>query len=812
MGKWIAVNEERSPYAGRWVALVRGRVVAQGGTPEQALRASQFSRNKERPQIVFMTLPFSLPPLLDKVKAALPPEQDIYLVGGAVRDLLLSRPSPDLDFALPAGGISIARKLANALKADFVALDDERDTGRVVVANDDGSRVFLDFAAYRGVNLEEDLSARDFTINAIAYNLRDGTMIDPTDGVRDIRAKVIRACSPAAFSDDPVRILRAVRQAAAFGFTIDKSSREWMKQAAGQVDSVSAERLRDEIFKMLGGPKSNASIRALEMLGVLTHLMPELLKMKGVEQSAPHVYDVWAHTLAVLDYLDQVIRGLRMGYDAEKTNDMYTGLLGLRLGRYREQIAQYFSEPLNIDRPHRSLLFFAALYHDVCKPETKTIDDAGRIRFFDHDVKGAEVVAARARAFNLSNNEIERLGSIVRHHMRFHNFANRLEHEKQTPSRRAIYRFFRDSDGAGIDLILFALADLRGTYASDLTIETWTAYLDVARILLENYWEKPEEIIAPPRLVDGRDLMKELNLQPGRVIGHLLEAIREHQAAGRVETREQALAFAREEFKKGVLVKQMKMKKINVNGIELAYVRRGAGKPMLLVHGFPLDHSIWDAVAAELEGDFDLIIPDLRGFGQSAIVEGTYQMSDLADDLAALLTDLKIEQTSIVGHSMGGYVALAFAKKYPERVSGLALVASQAGADEPGHKEGRYKTAQAVSEKGVGVVVEAMTTKLSSDAGVQNILRATMEKQNPAAVSAALKAMAEREDMKAVLPSFIFPIVLSHGDADALIPIDRAREIKELVGDAVLIGLPGAGHMPMMEFPQETADTLKLLK
>lgn len=544
-------SQAHSSYAGRWVALVRGRVVAQGGTPEQALRASQSSRHKEKPEIVFMPVPFLLPPLIDKIKDALPADQEIYLVGGAVRDLLTSRLSPDFDFALPSNGISIARKVANALDADFMPLDDERDTGRVVLTQADGTHTFIDFAAYRGTNLDEDLRARDFTINAMAFNLRDHTIIDPLDGANDIRARVIRACSPISFSDDPVRILRAVRQAAAFGFHIEKNTRELMKQSAGQIGHISAERLRDEIFKILNSPKANVSIRALEILGVLSHLMPELLAMKDVDQSPPHVYDVWAHTLAVLDHLDQIISGLRVGYDAEKTNDMFTGLLGLRLGRYREQIAQHFARSLNADRSHRSLLFFAALYHDVCKPETKTIDESGRMRFFDHDLKGAELAAQRARAFNLSNDEVDRLHDIIAYHMRIHLFASRMESDKKTPSRKAIYRFFRDSGKAGIDLILLGLADLRATRATELTIETWTAYLDVARILLENYWERPEEVVAPPRLLNGHDLIKELNLKPGPAVGQLLEAIRENQAAGKIENREQALSFAREEMTKG---------------------------------------------------------------------------------------------------------------------------------------------------------------------------------------------------------------------------------------------------------------------
>lgn len=529
------------------MARVRGKVVAQGDTPEQALHASQQSRHKERPEIVFM---FSLPPLIKRVMDILPTDQEIYLVGGAVRDLLLSRPSLDLDFALPANGISLARTVANALQADSLPLDDARDTGRVIFTDETGTRVFLDFAVYRGADLIEDLRSRDFTINAIAYNLRDETIVDPTGGSKDLRAKTIRACSLTSLSDDPVRILRAIRQAAAFDFHIEKNTRELMKQSADQLGRISPERLRDEVFKILKGPKPDACMRALEMLGVFPYLMPELVAMKSVEQSEPHVYDVWTHTLAVLDHLDQIILALRVGYDAEKTNDMFTGLLGLRLGRYREQIANHFFESLNVDRSLRSLLFFAALYHDVSKPETKTVEESGRIRFFDHDVKGAEVAAERLRSFHVSNEEVERVQLIIKNHMRIHFFTERFEKEKQTPSRKAIYRFFRDSGKAGIDLVLLGLADLRATHAHALTIETWSVYLDIARILLESYFEKPEEIISPPRLLDGSLLMKELSLKPGPIVGQLLESIRENQAAGKIETREQALAFAREELAK----------------------------------------------------------------------------------------------------------------------------------------------------------------------------------------------------------------------------------------------------------------------
>jgi hypothetical protein len=160
------------------------------------------------------------------------------------------------------------------------------------------------------------------------------------------------------------------------------------------------------------------------------------------------------------------------------------------------------------------------------------------------------MAAERARAFNLSNDEVERIHTIVFHHMRFLSFTLRMQQEHEGPSRRAIYRFFRDTGEAGVDLVLLALADLRGMCEHTLTQETWVTALDIGRALLENYWEKREESVAPPRLLDGNDLMRELNLQPGRIIGQLLEAIREGQATGNVATREQAFDLAREELQK----------------------------------------------------------------------------------------------------------------------------------------------------------------------------------------------------------------------------------------------------------------------
>jgi poly(A) polymerase len=540
-------GEDQNPYAGRWVARVRGRVVAQGGTPEQARRAARSVRYKESPEIVFMptfdSLTFSS--LVESVRAVLPEDLIIYLVGGAVRDAMLGRVSHDLDFALSRNGIRTAKRVANALKADFYPLDPERDTGRVIVQAEDGTRTFMDFATFRGPDLEADLIGRDFTINAIAMDLHSRELHDPLGGVVDLKNKRLRACAPSAFSDDPVRILRGVRQAAGYGFRLQAETRQGMKAAVGRLGNVSPERLRDELFRILEGPQPAACLRALEKLGALQNILPELSALKGVEQPAPHVSEVWTHTLSAVQHLESILAALAPDYHPESAEDIFNGLLVLRLGRYRRKLAEYFGTPLNVNRSIRGLLFLTVLYHDAGKPSCRTIDEQGQVRFLGHDQRGAELAAERARQLSLSNDETEHMEIVIRNHMRLHYLADRLVKEKKTPSRRAIYRFFRDVGLAGIDSVLLGLADCRATYEQSLSQETWSAYLDVSRTLLENWWEKPQESIAPPALINGNDLMKAFGISSGPKLGELLEAVREAQATGKVCTRMEALELVR---------------------------------------------------------------------------------------------------------------------------------------------------------------------------------------------------------------------------------------------------------------------------
>ncbi len=541
--------DDLGAYAGRWIAHLRGRVLGQGGTPEQALAAARQARFKESPEVMFvpMATPFKFSQLLERLQQVIPDGIEIYLVGGAVRDAMLSRLVHDYDFVLAEDALPVARRVANRLGGAYFALDVERRTARVLYSDDQGVRYVLDFATFRGPDLESDLRDRDFTVNAMALSLRDlQTLYDPLGGASDLWNKLLRACSPTSILDDPVRVLRAIRLAAQFGFRIHPDTRAAMRKAAPRLAHVSPERVRDELLRILGGPRPHTALRALDRIGALQQVYPELMAIKGVDQSPPHTQDVWGHTLDTLKHLEILLNLLGPVHDENASANMMMGLAVMRLGRYRRQITQHVSAELVPGRPLRDLIFLAALSHDLGKPRAQKVEEGGEVRFFRHEQEGAELVVQRGKSLHLSNAEVERLRTVVFHHMR----PTHLARQQGGPSARAIYRFFRDTGTAGVDICLLSLADLLATYGTTLPQERWARQLEVVRALLDAWWEHPQERVRPPQLISGQDLIDTFDVERGPQIGLLLEKVREAQVEGSVTTRAEALAFIRSHLKK----------------------------------------------------------------------------------------------------------------------------------------------------------------------------------------------------------------------------------------------------------------------
>ena len=240
---------------------------------------------------------------------------------------------------------------------------------------------------------------------------------------------------------------------------------------------------------------------------------------------------------------------------------------------------------------------------------------------------------------------------------------------------------------------------------------------------------------------------------------------------------------------------------------QLHYVTRGQGTPLMLVHGFPLNHTIWNETAALLEDEVRVILPDLPGHGQSPVVEPV-TMDSMADGLAAILDALGIEKVVLAGQSMGGYVCLAFARRHSQRLAGLGLVCTQAAADSPEKRQARLAQAEQTLAEGSQRVVESMSAVLTNRPEMAAGMRSLMSTTPAAGMAAALRAMAERAEMSAFLPQISVPALVIAGLADAIIPVDRAREMAASLPDAQLVELAGVGHSPMMEAPQATAEAL----
>jgi pimeloyl-ACP methyl ester carboxylesterase len=241
------------------------------------------------------------------------------------------------------------------------------------------------------------------------------------------------------------------------------------------------------------------------------------------------------------------------------------------------------------------------------------------------------------------------------------------------------------------------------------------------------------------------------------------------------------------------------------NGVQCAFTDAGEGLPLVFIHGFPLSRGAWSRQVAAFQPTYRVIAPDLRGFGESGASSGPVFMSRYAEDIHALLLHLGTGPVILAGHSMGGYVALAFAKAFPDLVRGLVLVGTKAGGDAPEVAAARRATAEKVRTEGIADLVDSMAAKMlatdNKDAGMAQSVRDLMLPASPEGVIGALLGMAERPDAGAWIGRIRVPTLVVAGADDILILPSESQSLAEAIPDAHLTLIPRAGHLVAFEQP-----------
>lgn len=452
-----------------------------------------------------------------------------YIVGGAVRDVLLGREPKDIDIIPeePGSGRALAELFVRHVGGTLVEFHSHGDIYRVMHKDH-----AYDFTELQGPDIVADLKRRDFTINSLALCLTETVdhcsysleIVDPVGGVDDIKAKVMKINSPGVFDDDPLRILRFFRIAYMLGFEMDGFSYRMIPQKIEGLQRVSPERIRDELMQLMSFIGTAKALEAMEGIGLLTWLFPALAVTKGFPQNDYHHLDVFSHTLAAIGELE----------NPELFEDP-------RLKPYAERITAHIQSAFSTGRLRFSLMKLAMLMHDIGKPPTASQDENGRLHFIGHEKDSAQMAKEYFTTLRFSKREMSYMLLLIEGHMRpgqIHLESNNLH--------KQVYRYFREFGDAGVDMAVFSLADRLAARGPDVTEEMIDAEYGICVELLDTFFNRAQLIARPPKLISGRTLIDELGVQPGPRVGILLDRIEEAQVDGLFTDAAGAKAYAKQ--------------------------------------------------------------------------------------------------------------------------------------------------------------------------------------------------------------------------------------------------------------------------
>jgi putative nucleotidyltransferase with HDIG domain len=460
-------------------------------------------------------------PAVRVCQKALGEAEGVWLVGGAIRDAALGREVKDLDLAVAGNERQAAREIGRVAGGPVFTLSEEFASWRALAA--DGAW-HVDVTRLRGDGIEADLALRDFTVNAIAVPLADPAAepVDPHDGLADLDERVLRAVSARSFADDPLRILRAARIAAGLALEVDQETAALARAEAGRAAEPAGERVFAELRLLLTGDEPVRGLQLLDELAATPALLPELEALRGVEQNPYHHLDVHGHTMEVLARLLEV----------EADLEAFVGPAAMDV---RALLAEPFADELT----RGGALRFAALFHDLGKPETRAVGEGGRVLFIGHDRAGARLVRELCSRLRASRRLADYLANLTLNHLRL----GFLVHE-QPLSRRHVYDYLLATEPDSVDVTMLTVADRLATQGERTRREAVDAHLELARAMIAEAlaWRRS----GPPRApIRGDELASELGIEPGPELGRLLGEIEAAVFAGEVSTRDEAVDLAR---------------------------------------------------------------------------------------------------------------------------------------------------------------------------------------------------------------------------------------------------------------------------
>lgn len=439
-----------------------------------------------------------------------PRRPGVYLVGGCVRDLLTGRQPRDYDIVVQENPENFAARLAARHRAKCVRLG---KAGHPLFQVLHADRTF-EVVPLNGISIEADLERRDITINAIAYDLMTGRLIDPTGGRGDLQRRVVRMVAARNLEQDPVRLLRVHRIAAQLAFAIDPATFRAIEAAAPRIRRAPGERVREEFEKLFQTAVAAVHVAQMMTSGVLTELLPELAGLSACSQNRHHDMNVWEHTHQTLAHLERLWAAPQRSFPGTAEN--------LRRWAGPETAV---------------VLKWAALLHDIGKPATRTVDERGCVHFYGHASKSAEMLENAAIRLRFPNRRTRLLTELVRHHLR-PGFLYAAK-KRRTLTEKAVQRLFLDCRGTAPGLIVLAAADAcakRREYD-----ETVQEFIGFAAELLERYFFDFTRIESLPPLLTGKDLIREFGLSPSPEFKKILRRIEAARACGEIHTRPQAL-------------------------------------------------------------------------------------------------------------------------------------------------------------------------------------------------------------------------------------------------------------------------------